>query len=173
VAEGDAKKDPKNLLVGGAIVAALGVGMVMLLDNDDVGCKVTATGVAVIASGLTHGRPTTQIVADAVAGIGAAEVCAAIIDKMRDEPEERVALEVVTSQGSGEVPVTGLQLTRSAPRTTCDDWWSAEYQVACANGQLGPPIFDLNPGSPTCADWLLPSFVEMCRQGNIGPPAEE
>lgn len=48
-----------------------------------------------------------------------------------------------------------------------------DYQQACAAGQIGPPVIDLNPGQPTCQDWNVYVFVDACQQGRIGPPVEE
>lgn len=172
--DADAKKDPRAWLVGGALVVAIGFGYTALSGDAKIGCKVTASGVAVIANGLTHGRPTTQIVVEATAGVAAAGACEALVDRLKSDPNVPVELSVQTPQGTGQVSVTASQLTRPPPpRVTCDDWITPDYQQACFQGSIGPPVIDLNPGRPTCEDWLLPSFADACRQGAIGPPAQE
>src|SRR5688500_1452623 len=132
MADAGRKKDPRVWLVGGAVLLAGGVGYILISDDSESGCKVTALGVATIASGLTHGRPTAQIVADAAAGVVAVKVCEELVDKLKNEPETPVAIDVETTEGTGEVSVSGSQLTQAPPvLTTCDDWLTLEYQQAC------------------------------------------
>lgn len=164
----------RNSIVGGAIVIGLGIGWLVVSGDSKTGCTVTASGVAIIANGLSHGRGTTQIVVDAAAGAVARGACEALVDRLREEPAEPVALEVETPQGTGEVSVTGAALAQpAAVRTSCDDWLTLDYQQACSARQIGPPVIDLNPGQPTCQDWNVYVFVDACQQGRIGPPVEE
>lgn len=169
----EGKNNWRVWLVGGVVVAAVGLGYAVISGDTSTGCKVT-TGVAVIANGLTQGRPTTQIVLDATAGLAAAEACEAVVDKLKSQPQTPVTLDVETGEGTGSVAVSGAQLTQQPPiRTTCDDWLTFEYQLACENGQIAPPIIDLNPDPPPCLDWRLEALMTSCQQGKTGPPASE
>jgi hypothetical protein len=155
--------DQQKLIAG---VVLIGVGIVIAVaflansnsdDNSPSGssgnggsatpglaCTLTASGVGLVAAGLSQGKSAGAIVATVGGPPVVGFACNEAIKAMVNKPREPVELTIEPTSGPTiQELITGSQLAKPPPQVqstnTCFDWDSLFLFRLCLNGSIGPP----------------------------------
>jgi hypothetical protein len=88
--------NPLVLWGGGAVIVAALVIIVSTTNNDDPPegtCELGAAGVALVATGLTHGE-NAKAISSALSGVGASVACNATVESLTEDPTQPVDVSI-------------------------------------------------------------------------------
>jgi hypothetical protein len=144
-------QDRKNRIwIGLGLLAAAIVGIYLLgSSGGDAGCEVTAAGAATVAEGVLHGEGPKAILGAAGTAVASGMACQTAVEKLVEQPEEQVELEVSTPTGEGAtVQTSGDEVLEAAPEPVgslgrafdCSlSYGNSEFLYSmCADGLIEP-----------------------------------
>lgn len=148
----------QNKFIAGVVLLGIAIAIIVSVarsgDNDgkspqgDLACTLGASGVGLIAAGLSRGESATVIIATVGGPAVAGFACKQMVDTLVEKPEEPVALNIRNGDGStADTSPTGGQLASPAPTLPSP----------------GPNLID-------CLRWQSQFLFNLCLEGTIGPP---